>query len=161
MSKTPSSNSDETIEKLQLRLIELEAEINNPMPNDPFSFMTHGLRKLEREREVIKEQISFLAKKGLDRQLPSRATTKTVGNTKQEIIYRKVEAMQKRHPKMTKTAIFSELSDTIPESSEASIKKAYYAQSAKLESDRKAKQKRDSGSKSGQSGQGEKSSPTK
>jgi hypothetical protein len=161
MAKTHSDKSNETIEKLQLHLIEVEAQLNNPIPDDPFDFAIRGRRKLEHERDVIKEQIAFLQKNKLGIQQAKTTSRRKRSPTKQETVYKRVEALQKRHPNLTKTRIFSKLSDSMADSTEEAIKKAYYAQSAKADRERKAKLKRDSEVKSDQKDQGERLSPKK
>ena len=41
MVKTRFDKSDDTIEKLQLKLIEVEAMIRNPVHEDPFTLLNH------------------------------------------------------------------------------------------------------------------------
>ncbi len=155
------SNPDKTIEALQLRLIEVEAELISPTNDDPFTFMTSGRRKLEYERDVIRKKIAFIQAGRTRKQKGNVRAGRKLSPTKQEAVYKKVEAEQKRHPNLTKTAIFSKLSDKMTDSTEESIKKAYYAQSAKLTGERKKKQKGDAESKSDQQNQGETKLPEK
>jgi hypothetical protein len=140
----------EQIEELQLRLIELEREIHNPHPEDPFTFMSSGRLRLEYERDTLKQQLAFLLGEQDKGKGASASLSKKPRQTQQETIYKQIEAMRKRRPKTPKTKLFEELADKMGRDNPDSVRKAYYDQAAKLkkERDTKAREKRDAESKS-------------
>lgn len=144
------------IEDLQLKLIEIERKISTPTPEDPFTFMTTGRRKLEHERDTIRKQISFLLDEQGKEVKAQSPRGKKSRQTKQESIHKKIEAMQKRRPNATKTELFEALAEQMRLETSDRVKKAYYDFEAKLkrERDTKARNKRDSGGKSTEENRG-------
>jgi len=157
MVKTAAANSEETIEKLQLRLIEVEAQLDNPTTEHPLDFWKRERPRLMSECDVIKAQISFLETKLRDKKSTTAPSRRKRPPTKQEIVYKKITAMIKRSPNATKANLFEKLADEV-DMTEAAVKKAFYDYEAKQKHARdiKARQKRDSERDSDQRERGEK-----
>jgi hypothetical protein len=134
------------IENLQLRLIEIEQEIRKPVKDDPFSFMTHGRRRLEHERDTIRLQLSFLRDEEEKEKNRQSLAGKRPRPTKQEAIHKKITAMRKRRPNASLTQLFDNLAEQMDLDNTDRVKKSYYDYEAKLkrQRDAKARKKRDS-----------------
>ena len=111
MSAKKDLQTDDKIEQLLLRPIEVEALIKNPLPGDPFLFMSYELPKLKREREVIKEQLSFLLKNREAEKNVKARNARELHQSKQEIIHKEIESMRRRRPNATNTELFEALAE--------------------------------------------------